>query len=99
MTHALKIETNYFKDIIYGNKNFEVRKNDRDFHVDDYIALNELSVTREEYTGRSILVKVTSIVDDERFCKEGFIIMGLEKCSISGNGDIGTVLDGEERKL
>lgn len=99
MIHALKIEPKYFVDIICGNKNFEVRKNDRDFHVDDYLAFNELSATREEYTGRSTLVKVTSIVDDERFCKEGFIIMGFEKCSISVNSDTCTMLNGDERKL
>ena len=99
MIHALKIESNYFVNMVYGNKNFEVRKNDRDFRVDDYLALNEMSATKEEYTGRSILVKVTSIVDDERFCKEGFIIMGLEKCSISVNSDTCTMLNGDERKL
>ena len=99
MIHALKIEPKYFVDIICGNKNFEVRKNDRDFRVDDYLAFNELSATREEYTGRSTLVKVTSIVDDERFCKEGFVIMGFEKCIVTEDGSEFTVLVGKGRKL
>ncbi len=99
MIHALKIEPNYYDDVKSGNKSFEVRKNDRDFRVGDYLALNELSDTREEYTGRAILVKITSIVSDERFCKKGFIIMGIRKCIVTENGDSHTELDGEIRKI
>ena len=50
MIHALKTEPNYYEDIKSGNKNFEIRKNDRDFRTGDYITLNELSDTRDEYT-------------------------------------------------
>lgn len=99
MIHALKIEPNYYEDIKSGNKSFEVRKNDRDFRTGDYIVLNELSDTRDEYTGRSILMKITSIVNDERFCKEGYIIMGLSKCIIIENGGVHTEIDGETRKI
>lgn len=99
MIHALKIEPNYFEDIRFGRKTFEVRENDRDFQVDDYLALNELSDTREEYTGRSILVKVTSITNDERFCKKDFVIMGVRVCIIGENGDSHIVLNGERRQL
>ena len=35
MIHQLKIEPDYFKKIVEGVKTFEVRKNDRDFHVGD----------------------------------------------------------------
>lgn len=99
MIHALKIEPNYYEDIKSGNKSFEVRKNDRDFRTGDYIALNELFKAGDEYTGRSILVKITSIVNDERFCKKGYVIMGLVVCIIIENGGRHIEIDGEARKI
>lgn len=99
MIHALKIEPNYYEDIKSGNKNFEIRKNDRDFRTGDYIALNELSDTRDEYTGRSILLKITSIVNDERFCKKGYVIMGFVKCIIIENGYKHIEIVGEMRNI
>lgn len=43
MIHQLKIDSQYFSKIIKGEKTFEVRKNDRDFHVGDYLGLNEIT--------------------------------------------------------
>lgn len=39
MTHELKILPQYYKDVKEGNKNFELRKNDRDYKVYDIIRL------------------------------------------------------------
>lgn len=76
MIHALKTEPQFFEAVIDGSKTFEVRKNDRDFRVGDCLALNELDDTREGYTGRSALLKITYILNDERFCKPEYVIMG-----------------------
>lgn len=35
--HILKINSVYYLDIVYGDKKFELRKNDRNFQVNDYI--------------------------------------------------------------
>lgn len=43
MIHQLKIESAFFEDVISGKKTFEIRKNDRDFMVGDFLALNELT--------------------------------------------------------
>ena len=40
-THDLKIEKKYFNDVIAERKKFEVRKNDRDYQVNDILSLNE----------------------------------------------------------
>lgn len=32
MTHKLKLTKRYFSEVLGRNKNFELRKNDRDFH-------------------------------------------------------------------
>ena len=35
--HILKIKREYFNDILRGRKTFELRKNDRDFKVGEYV--------------------------------------------------------------
>lgn len=83
MIHALKIEQQFFEAVIDKEKTFEVRKNDRNFKVGDYLALNEVNDTSKGYTGRALLLKVTYVLKDERFCKEGFAILGFNLCSVS----------------
>lgn len=88
MIHQLKCEANFFKDVCSGNKTFEVRKNDRDFHVGDYLALNELTPHpcndkgEKKETGRSALFHVHYLLDDPRYVKEGYVIMGIEACGV-----------------
>lgn len=41
MTHRLKLNTEYFDDVLTGKKNFEVRINDRDYRVGDELILWE----------------------------------------------------------
>lgn len=79
MIHELKIEPAYFNVVHNGDKSFEVRKKDRNYKVGDYLALNEYN---GGYTGRTALVKVKYILDNNNFCKSGFVIMGIERCDI-----------------
>ncbi len=88
MIHQLKIESTYFRQIVEGNKTFEVRYNDRDFHVGDYLGLNEItdhpcnrSGERKE-TGNFVLVKVLNLFDNPVFVKEGFVIMSIRPCTV-----------------
>lgn len=41
MTHELKIQPKYFRAILDGKKNFEIRKNDRGYKVGDKVVLKE----------------------------------------------------------
>lgn len=86
MIHQLKIESAYFSQIETGIKTFEVRKNDRDYHIGDYLALNELTDTPISplhlYTGRCMIVRVVNILSDERFVKEGYVVMSIKPCKI-----------------
>lgn len=40
-THELKLDINYFEDVKSGLKNFEIRRNDRDFRVGDILELKK----------------------------------------------------------
>lgn len=85
MIHALKTETSYFNASAEGVKRFEVRKNDRPYAPGDYVALNEWN--GEGYTGRCTLHKIIYIIPDTEYCKEGFVILGLEPCAIRTRGE------------
>ncbi len=76
--HYLKIKQEYFNAVKYGEKKFEVRKNDRDFKVDDTLVLKEINETGE-YTGRRLRVKITYILEDNEYTKEGYCILSIEK--------------------
>ncbi|ASQ48732.1 hypothetical protein BCB68_07215 [Leptotrichia sp. oral taxon 498] len=76
-THDLKIEKKYFNDVIAERKKFEVRKNDRDYQVNDILSLNEYDKDKQVYTGRHISVKVLYILDDSAFLKEGYVVLSI----------------------
>lgn len=42
MIHAIKCSSLYFSDLLAGKKTFEIRRNDRDYRVNDYLAVNEV---------------------------------------------------------
>lgn len=61
--HSLKTWTEYFEAVVDGRKTFEIRKNDRDFHVGDTLVLRDWDRNEGEYTGRKIEVEVMYITD------------------------------------
>ena len=75
LTHQLKIYPEYFNAVAAGEKKFEYRKNDRDFHVGDTLQLRELA---GEYTGREIKVKVTYMLTKFDALPDGWCIMSIE---------------------
>ena len=79
MVHSLKTYPCYFDSVLNGEKTFEVRLNDRNYNVGDFLALNEYDPEKTKYTGRSLLVRVTYILDDEKFVKRGFVVLSIER--------------------
>ena len=75
MTHNLKIKMEYFEAVLSGLKAFEIRYNDRNFKVFDYVYLNEVD-DNFDFTGRSIKVKITYITDFEQ--KDGYVVFGFK---------------------
>lgn len=86
--HQLKIESEYFRKIVEGVKTFEVRKNDRDFHIGDYLGLNEItdhacnSDGERKETGNFVLVKVLDVFSNPEYVKDGYVIMSIRPCVI-----------------
>ncbi len=78
--HYLKTIEPYFTAVKKGIKTFEVRKNDRNFKVGDMIYLtrypSELTELNYENT---VIGQITYILDDERFCKKGYIVFQFKR--------------------
>lgn len=74
--HRLKTEPKYFNDTLNGLKDFEVRRNDRDYQAGDLVELVEW--TPEGAEGRTLLRRIKYILSDARFCREGYVVLGLE---------------------
>lgn len=88
MRHELKTDGDVFRDVWQGNKNFEIRKNDRNFQVGDTLLLQETVSTGEEmasgasleYTGYDIEVTVTYILHGPIYgLMDGWCIMAIAK--------------------
>jgi len=77
--HELKCWPEHLERVINKIKPFEIRKNDRDFQDGDYLLLREFFPELEgRYGSKMALVKVLWVFDDPRFCKDGFVTMGIE---------------------
>lgn len=85
--HELKIYPKYFKEVLNGNKQFEIRKNDRDFQVGDNIYLREWDNIR--YSGRTIYAEITYILDDKFIgLEKGYVALGIKVISNRRKGGL-----------
>lgn len=76
--HKLKIETQYYQDLVEGRKTFVIHKNDRNFEMYDMVELME--VVNGVYTGRCIQSREISYIlyGDVSFgLKDGYCIFVL----------------------
>lgn len=74
--HELKCWPEPFQAMWDGYKTFEVRVNDRDYQVADYLLLREFDPATSVYSGRRILVNVLYVMEGGRFgVAEGSVIM------------------------
>jgi hypothetical protein len=78
MLHRLKTWREFYPDVVYGIKPFEVRKDDRGYEAGDVLLLEEFDKDTQEYTGNESRYLVTYILRDPAFVKEGYCIMGIK---------------------
>lgn len=78
MRHELKCWPDFYGRILTGEKTFELRLNDRDYHGGDRLWLREWDHTRQEYTGRDCLVEVPYLLaGDWPGLMDGFVVMSI----------------------
>jgi ASC-1-like (ASCH) protein len=81
MVHRLKTLQPYFNDVKIGTKDFELRKNDRNYQVGDTLILEEYDDAdfTTGYTGEVIRKTVIYILKDcpQYGLQDGYCILGL----------------------
>lgn len=78
--HFLKLSPQFYMPALIMHKNFEIRKNDRNFMIGRFIRLDEFD-SGYGFTGRLPLFrKIMSI--SEYGQKDGHVVLGLEKASL-----------------
>lgn len=76
--HDLKCWPEFFLLSNARMKPFEYRKNDRDFRVGDYLALQEYCPRLQGYTGRVSIWCVTLVIDNAPGLPDGYVVMTVE---------------------
>lgn len=78
--HNVKLLKEYFNSVACGDKKFEVRLNDRNYKVNDKLILNEVIYENDlpVYTGRSINTRITYVLNNNNYLKDGYVILGID---------------------
>lgn len=75
--HELKTINPHFKQVWDGDKTFELRKNDRDFRVNDWLKLKEYDKEYDLYSGREVMCLVTHILENYTGIEKGYCILSI----------------------
>lgn len=85
MIHEVKSWTRFFQKTIARQKMFEIRLNDRDYKVGDYLRLREYNEVTSTYTGLELLVRITYILGADMHCaaspvaiNKPYVVMSIE---------------------
>lgn len=104
MIHEVNCDRDWFNLLVSRSRTFDIRKDDRRFMIGDYVAFNECehdeNMDSYSYTGFSVLGKINYILNDERYVREGYIVIGFSICGILDVGSKQPVycVKGEERE-
>ena len=77
-THYKKLTQPFFDDVWDGKKMFELRKNDCDYKVDDFIILEEYDSAKNTYSGRNMRVLIKYILQGFEGLEKDYCILGIE---------------------
>lgn len=91
MIHTLKIQPKYFDAVRNEVKTFELRKNDRDFRVGDFLALNEWD--DDHYTGRTELREVSYMLNVGEVIQgaDDIVLMSIVRNGSSNYDNVGVI--------
>lgn len=81
--HELKIHPKFFDVVNSKHKNFEIRKNDRNFTVGDTVILKEYCPDYEVYTGATLKREITYITNYNQ--KPEYVVFGIKQIKYERN--------------
>lgn len=88
-THELKCWEPFFSEVESGVKTFDVRRDDRNYHVGDILVLRRYDPKADAYNGAFLYVKVAYVLRPEAFrplgldlgLADGFCVLGIVRQS------------------
>lgn len=85
-THDLKTWPIYFRALEAGLKTFEMRVNDRNFALGDFLHLREYEPTANRYTDRTLMFKITYVLPGGQFgILPGWVCLGIRAVIVTAN--------------
>jgi len=80
MIHELKIEPEHFRAVSFLLKKAEIRKNDRDYKVGDWLLLREYDPETGKYTCETVQRRIVHITAGGRHgIQDGYVMLSLSK--------------------
>lgn len=75
--HTLKILPEYYREVLFGYKTFEIRKNDRDYKVGDRLYLREFD--GGNYTGNVVNKTISYILNGGNYgLEKDYVILAIK---------------------
>lgn len=80
MIHTIKLRAEFCDAVLYGDKCFEIRYNDRDYKVGDIIHFKPVNADGTEYYHRitNRVYKITYVIGGWGL-KDGFVVFGIKE--------------------
>lgn len=76
--HEVKTNPEFFEEVFMGRKTFEIRLNDRDYKVNDYLEQREFC-PENGYTGRKLTRRITYIFKGGSYgLSEKYVVMSIQ---------------------
>jgi len=75
--HELKTWPRFYISVSEGQKNFEIRYDDRGFFAGDWLLLKEYDPKTKEYTGRQTRRQIRYILKNHIGLEQGYVILGF----------------------
>lgn len=90
MTHTIKLREDYIQPVLLGEKNFEVRENDRGYQKGDFIKFTPISRQGVEYVNYDLEEKTFEItyVHSGLGLKENYVVFGIKEVGQKNNEGI-----------
>ena len=85
MTHELKIWPRFLAQVLDGSKPFEIRCNDRNYRVGDYLRMHEWDPQTKQFGGTRVTVLVQSLVTNHLGLTPGYCVMGTQITKVEEN--------------
>lgn len=73
--HCVKILPENFENVLSKKMSFQIRKDDREYKLGDCMYLQEFI---EDYTGRSLPVKINHILKENEGLRDGYVLLNIE---------------------